>query len=71
MDNCVYMDYREKDTCCWEPKGNGHFLTRCGNLAFDRKFSPTRDKTCRFCNREFNNSTYINMHEKLMIKRKK
>ena len=64
MDDCVFMDYTVKDTCCWEPQGNGCFLTRCGHLhAFDRQFSPTKTKVCPYCRRPFNDDTYLNVHE--------
>ena len=51
--------------CDWEPQGNGHFLTTCGKLIFDRAFSPTRDKRCRICGKPFTRGTYINMHEEV------
>ena len=49
--------------CDWEPQGNGHFLTTCGELYFDRKFSPTKDKVCRLCGKPFTDATYINKRE--------
>jgi len=67
MDVCVSIDYSVKETCCWEPQGNGHFLTRCGNLVFDRSFSPTKDMVCRKCHRPFDDTTYINVHEPVPI----
>ena len=54
----------DQELCDWEPQGNGHYLTTCGHLIFDRTFSPTRDKKCRICHKPFTDATYINMHEK-------
>lgn len=52
------------DKCNWEPQGNGHYLTSCGELIFDRNFSPTKDGRCRVCKKPFTQDTYINKHER-------
>lgn len=68
-DDPLWMTEEEdKDKCNWYPWGNGNFERSCGRLVHDRKFSPTRDKVCRFCGKPFTDSTYQNVHEPIPVR---